>query len=402
MNLTLADWLILGAFLVAVVTLVLTFVLSILSWAWTFLRSALQRWHVDATRADVRSRARFRLVRRLKRVGVGIILVVIAAPFTAAFLIAGVASRPPDWSFNPAGHELLPPTGVYAAALGRFVHDPLVDLGIAFEDVAFPAVDGKTMRGWLVPGDPAATVAIVAVHGRAADRRNFLRALPIFHDRGYPVLLFDCRQSGGSDGDGKGDTSFGVRQSQDVQSAVRLLKEGRGFSRVVAVGSSQGAAAAIMAAAQSPRIDGVVAISSYRHVRDLVDSAATSYQFPRWLGSLVSAVALWRYDFDEAEGAWTVGDEPAVFNPITAVSRISPRPLLLIHGTADTGVSTRASEELFDRAGEPKTLWLAPNAGHDVDAIAGMYSTELADRLGTFLREYFPIESAPAPTETPN
>lgn len=399
MNLTLPDWLVLGVFLLAVVTLVLTFVLSILSWAWTFLRSALQRWHVDATRADVRFRARLRLVRRLTRVGVGIILVAAMAPFVAAFLIAGVARRPSP-TFNPAGHELLPPTGINVTALGRFVHDPLVDLGIAFEEVAFPAVEGKTLRGWLVPGDPAATVAVVAVHGRSNDRRNFLRALPIFHDRGYPVLLFDARRSGGSDGDGAGDTSFGVHQSQDVMSAVRFLKQGRGFPRVVVVGSSQGAAAAIMAAAQLPGIDGVVAISSFRHFQDVVDAAAVLYRLPGWLSALISAALTLRYDFGESDGAWTVGDEPSMLNPITAVSRISPRPLLLIHGVADTLIPPRASEELFARAGEPKALWLAPNAGHDVNAIAEMYPTELADRLGMFLREYFPIASAPAPSET--
>jgi pimeloyl-ACP methyl ester carboxylesterase len=391
MNLTLVDWLVLGAF-------PLTFVLSIVSCVWTYLRSALQRWHVEATRADVRFRARRRLVRRLTRVAVGTILVALAAPFTAAFLIAGVARRPSP-GFNPAGHELLPPTGVYATALGKFIHDPFVDLGIAFENVEFPAVDGKTLRGWLVPGDPIATVAVVAVHGRSNDRRNFLRTLPILHDRGYPVLLFDARRSGGSDGDGSGDTTFGVHQSQDVMSAVRFLR-GRGFPRVVVAGSSQGAAAAIMAAAQLPGIDGVVAIASFRNFRDLVDSAAILYGFPGWLKALVSAALKLRYSLRESDGAWTVGDEPTVLNPITAVSRISPRPLLLIHGTADTLIPPRASEELFDRAGEPKVLWLAPNAGHDVNAIAEMYPTELAERLGGFLREYFPIESSPAPVET--
>jgi fermentation-respiration switch protein FrsA (DUF1100 family) len=399
MNLTLVDWLVLGAFVLAVVALVLTFFLSILSWAWTFLRSALQRWHVAATRADVRSRARFRLVRRLTRVGVGTILVAIAAPFTAAFLIAGVARRPSP-TFNPAGHQLLPPNARYAQSLGRFLHDPRVDLGLAFEDVEFPAVNGQTLRGWLVPGDPAATVAVIAVHGVSNDRRDFLPTLATFHDRGYAVLLFDCRRSGGSDGDGSGDTSFGVRQSQDIQSAVRMMKQDRGFPRVVVVGSSQGAAAAIIAAAHSPAIDGVVAVSSYRNYQDLVDGAAALYELPRLFGAIVSAVSKWRYDFTEAEGSWTVGGEPTVLNPITAVSRISPRPLLLIHGTADAMLPPRVAEELFGRAGEPKALWLAPNAGHDVNAIAGMYPAELADRLGVFLREYFPIESAPAPTET--
>ena len=40
------------------------------------------------------------------------------------------------------------------------------------------------------------------------------------------------------------------------------------------------------------------------------------------------------------------------------------RPLLLIHGTADTILPHESSQAIFDRAGEPKTLKLLPGVGH--------------------------------------
>jgi pimeloyl-ACP methyl ester carboxylesterase len=43
---------------------------------------------------------------------------------------------------------------------------------------------------------------------------------------------------------------------------------------------------------------------------------------------------------------------------------LAGRPLLLIHGVADTILSHESSQAIFDRAGEPKTLKLLPGVGH--------------------------------------
>jgi len=46
------------------------------------------------------------------------------------------------------------------------------------------------------------------------------------------------------------------------------------------------------------------------------------------------------------------------------IGRISPIPLLLIHGTADQVIPDKHSQTLFDLAGEPKQLVLIPNGTH--------------------------------------
>jgi hypothetical protein len=53
--------------------------------------------------------------------------------------------------FNPATHRLRPLKGE------TFVRDPETDFKFAFEDVEFPAMDGRTLRGWLVPASVAYT-----------------------------------------------------------------------------------------------------------------------------------------------------------------------------------------------------------------------------------------------------
>jgi alpha-beta hydrolase superfamily lysophospholipase len=46
------------------------------------------------------------------------------------------------------------------------------------------------------------------------------------------------------------------------------------------------------------------------------------------------------------------------------VGELAPKPLLLIHGTADTILSHESSQQIYDRAGEPKKLELIQGAGH--------------------------------------
>jgi alpha/beta superfamily hydrolase len=55
------------------------------------------------------------------------------------------------------------------------------------------------------------------------------------------------------------------------------------------------------------------------------------------------------------------------------VAELAPRPLLLLHGTADTILPHECSERIYDRAREPKTLKLFPGVGHRF--------TEAADEL---------------------
>ena len=51
-------------------------------------------------------------------------------------------------------------------------------------------------------------------------------------------------------------------------------------------------------------------------------------------------------------------------DPIEAIGRISPRPVYLFHGTADTIVPNAMSEKLFEAAQEPRELYLADGVDH--------------------------------------
>ncbi len=254
------------------------------------------------------------------------------------------------------------------------VRDPKLDLGLDFEDVAFPAVDETTLRGWFVPAARATDRSVVAVHGGASDRRDFLRHVPMFHEAGYGTLLFDCREHGLSDRLGRG-ISLGFRESEDVSSAVSYMKA-RGFGTVAVIGTSQGASSAIIAAARDPDIAAVIAENPVASILELLRGTihAQRLWIPAPLFGLMRDVALWRMG---ASGKW---------ESIDVVSEIAPRPLLLMHGTADEVVPPKHSELLFGRAGQPTDVWWADGAHHM--RLFNRHPDEYRKRVLGFLRRH--------------
>ncbi|HJX38406.1 MAG TPA: alpha/beta hydrolase, partial [Anaerolineae bacterium] len=73
-------------------------------------------------------------------------------------------------------------------------------------------------------------------------------------------------------------------------------------------------------------------------------------------------------------------------DPLRWVDKIAPRALFLIHGEEDPYVSVEDVRRLYQRAGEPKELWIAPGAGHRrVDQV---YPDEYRERVLGFFDRY--------------
>jgi alpha-beta hydrolase superfamily lysophospholipase len=244
------------------------------------------------------------------------------------------------------------------------------DLGVA--DVTFDSTDGTPIRAWLALAKVGAP-AVVLVHGFKTSRAEMLPWARFLHGAGYNALLLDLRGAGRSGG---GTIGLGATEPRDIVEAVQTAGEAFRTDRVAVLGISLGAGAAILAAADDPRIAAVVA-----------DSAWTDQDFQlARLGVFdIGPFRLPLPPFGVVAVNAMVGADVTRARPLDVIARISPRPVLLIHSADDENATTpvEGAHELFAAAGEPKELWIAPRGGH-VGAI-NAFPEEYRARVLAFL-----------------
>ena len=228
------------------------------------------------------------------------------------------------------------------------------DLGLEYEPVRFTTDDGVTLeaivegRGPGMRDDERGGAAVIVLHGFSGHRLPELAAfVPWLRER-HHVLQFDFRGHGESD---PGWVTLGAHERRDVAAAVEFLRS-RGLGPVALFGVSMGAAIAIVSAPDLP-VATVVADAAFAELRHPIASRLRDSGYPlHELGSraIVAAAAL--------------RTRSRLADPIRAVPRIAPRPLLVIAPKADQLISWRQSLRLFEAAGEPKELLVVEGAGH--------------------------------------
>jgi fermentation-respiration switch protein FrsA (DUF1100 family) len=239
--------------------------------------------------------------------------------------------------------------------------------------------DGIRLRAWLF-GSPDAVGSVIVAHGHGGSKHYSLPIGEILHRR-FNVLMLDHRGHGESDGL---RTTIGYEERLDVYAAVDLLI-GRGLGPVGIIGVSMGASTAILAAADDDRIAAVVADSPYARLRWAVSQGAVLRGYPRFIAPPMAALGCWAT-------ALHLHQPMEAFDPIEVVERISPRPLLIMHGTDDDVVPVASAHALFERAGEPKELWLIDGLKH-VQAIDRAYPA-FRQRVLEFFERYLAGENA--------
>lgn len=218
-------------------------------------------------------------------------------------------------------------------------------------DVAFPANDALTLRGWFFPASDPQAPAVIYAPATAKDQRQGLSLVEPLIKAGYQVLLFSYRGSGLSDGN-RLNFSYGARESQDIDAAVRYLSETRGIQQIGAIGHSAGAVSIILSAARNPKIGAVVAAAPYTTLLDIWEDNRPAI-FPKELYLQVQQLFQLRKDFSQQQ-----------VRPIDVIAAISPRPVLLINGLDDQRISQDQASRLFKAAKSPKEIiWLA-GTGH--------------------------------------
>ncbi|MFD6951135.1 hydrolase [Nocardiopsis sp. TSRI0078] len=234
--------------------------------------------------------------------------------------------------------------------------------------------DGVDIDAVLLRGAEPRTTAVVLANGFTGTYRNpSTRALAEALLPVGDVMAFDFRGHHGSGG----LSTVGNAEIHDLEAVAARLRE-LGYASVSVVGFSMGAAVAIRHAAIYGGMSAVVAVSGpsrwyYRGTRRMrLLHLGIGGRVGRFLLRSFRKVRVIDQHWD-----------PRPAEPREVAGEISPAPLLVVHGDADTYFPVSHATAIHDAAREPRDLWIIPGMGHAERAV----TPELAVRIRDWLTE---------------
>jgi fermentation-respiration switch protein FrsA (DUF1100 family) len=233
--------------------------------------------------------------------------------------------------------------------LDDFSFSPL-EVQVPHESIEFQTEDGLTLRGWWLPRDESDRV-VVGCTGHRGAKHELLGIGAALWRADNNVLLFDFRGCCDSD---MSAGSLAHLEVRDGRAAVEFALQRKPNAGVGMIGYSMGAAVAIFVAASTPSVAAIVSDSSFASASDVIAHAYRRRGLPvqPFLG-FTNVVNRWRY-----------GYALSAVRPVDVVSQIAPRPLLLIHGSADPIVPVEQARQLYDAARGHKELWIVEDGRH--------------------------------------
>jgi pimeloyl-ACP methyl ester carboxylesterase len=276
------------------------------------------------------------------------------------------------------------------------------------EPVGFAAADGLRLSGMMIRANPRLPRRgmIVFTHEFCSDMHSCARYCRPLQQAGYDVFTFDFRGHGQSDNDPDYAPRQWVsdREIADMRGALTYvtdwLKQHRYPPEIGLFGISRGACAGILAAAENPDVRVIVsdgAFSTDRTIEHFMKRWAYIFAKVRILYENHHP-AFWRFL------RWSMmhlarREFRCKFPSVRkAIQRMTPRPMLFIHGEKDSYLPVQQSRLLYALAPQPKHLWIAPSARHNQ---AVLFHPEMYSRLTTGFFDRYLAEPARRPRPVP-
>ncbi|MBF0252816.1 MAG: alpha/beta fold hydrolase [Candidatus Omnitrophica bacterium] len=196
------------------------------------------------------------------------------------------------------------------------------------------------------------TKVIIIAHGFYTNMDTvLLKAIADSFSSEYDVLSFDFR------GHGKSEDVFTwtALEHNDLRAVAAYAKENN-YTKIGVIGFSLGGAITLIEASSHVNIDSVIAVSSPADLKNI--------NFHFW------EKEMWKDLFinfgPKGRGKGVRMGSPALqkIKPIDIVSKVSPVPVLFMHGEKDWLIKPKHSLRLFHMAKEPKALSIIKDGGH--------------------------------------
>lgn len=221
---------------------------------------------------------------------------------------------------------------------------------------------GLRLEAWMVkpPEDVEFRGTVLALHPWQSNRAFALERFGFLLEYGYQLFIPDARSNVFIEN----PDAFNAYVKEDLEDLDRVMTHLKGRNDVgplAVYGCAWGGLKSILLAASEPRIRAVIADAPTLHYGlILVDFMNKMPPSARNDWSVVSRFIEMVSNRLEDRMGYDIDD----YDPRDAVVKLSPRPLLLIHGEDDNFVPIQVSEEIFAAAKEPKTFLRGDAFGH--------------------------------------
>lgn len=256
------------------------------------------------------------------------------------------------------------------------------DDSLCFEDIYFNSKDGTRLHGCLISAGSPVLGTVVYLHGNFGNLSYYFNQIGWLPAEGFNVFIFDYRGYGRSEGVAN---RRGIYEDSVAAIEYILTKPGIDSNNVFVFGQSFGGTQAMVALAKNnfKKVRAAViegAFGSYR--RQALDSmaATTRKKFGNIPGLLLH---LWPISF------FVVTD---TYSPMDSVQALSPLPVIWIHGLQDTTVPWHHGWRLYQKAREPKELWLIPEGGHLTTFVESPSAAQYRRKLIQFFKDHCSLD----------
>jgi pimeloyl-ACP methyl ester carboxylesterase len=230
--------------------------------------------------------------------------------------------------------------------------DPFEAHNIEFEEVRFTG-DLGVYPAWVIDNDRDTWVVIL--HGGGPEQRaEALRIVPALVAERYPVMVMTVRGDDGAPATRTGFRTLGATEWRDLASAVGY-GSAQNADRFVLVGLDSGASTVanyLHEADDIGIISGVVFDSALFDPERIADRIAAARNLPAPLRGAGKLLASIRFDID--------------WNELDQVDRAGEytKPVLVMHGAADSVVDPATAREFSELLGDLATLVEFPGGRH--------------------------------------
>jgi uncharacterized protein len=263
------------------------------------------------------------------------------------------------------------------------------------DDVRFRTADGLELVGtYLNARTQRRSGVIVFCHEYLSNRWSALLYADHLRDQGFDLFSFDFRNHGESQVDPAYSPLQWVTDHElaDLEAALAYLRTRPDADPAGAglFGVSRGGGTALCVAGRNPGVWGVITDGAFPTRGTMLPYIL------RWAEVYVGSGYLWRsapvalFEFLGWVALLRTQTKLGLryANVERGVAQLSPRPWLSIHGGRDTYIGVGIAQRLFERAGEPKELWVVEGAKHN--RCREKDPAHYSERITSFMQSHAP------------